>query len=179
MRSFKPPRKAADRKGRCHGNWPRREAEWRKHRQSHGRCVHRADQLVNITPGTYQRRKANSKSSRGRAGRAPRGNVELGNTGSLPNLQRTVSQRNRVTMGHLGICWPWSIRGPFLCRCGGFFSINTVGPAYLRVLNPNVWHPQIQPTMDGKQCFRICRCSFPTADSHPGVLDSTEAKGQL
>lgn len=36
MCSFKPPRKAADRKGRCHGNWPRREAEWCKHRQSHG-----------------------------------------------------------------------------------------------------------------------------------------------
>lgn len=34
--SFKPPSEAADRKGRRHGNGPRREAEWGKHRQSHG-----------------------------------------------------------------------------------------------------------------------------------------------
>lgn len=42
-------------------------------------CVHKADQLVNITPGTYQRHKANSKSSQHCAGIVPRGNVELGN----------------------------------------------------------------------------------------------------
>ena len=66
------------------------------------RCVHRADVLVNITPGTYQRHKANSKSSRCRAGRVPGGNVELGNGAAwFPGYKGPSPNSMGLAMGHL------------------------------------------------------------------------------
>lgn len=46
--------------------------------------------------------------------------------------------------------------GPLTCR---FFPMNTVGP-----LHPQVLHPQIQPTTDGKQYLHIPKLRFPTAE---------------
>lgn len=96
-------------------------------------------------------------------------------------------------MGHLDICWTAgpgasgsTCTGPFICSCGGvFFSINTVGPANISAgFVPKRFASADSTNRGWKTVFshlqmQLPNRRFPAADFHPGLRDSTDAKGQM
>lgn len=101
-----------------------------------------------------------------------------------------VQQGDDGAPRHLLDSWPWSIgldlHGPIYMQLWwGVFSINTVGPANIsagfvskRVASADSTNRGWKTVFSHLQ-MQLPNRRFPAADFHPGLRDSTDAKGQM